>query len=276
MNMKYLFLLFLMMFCACSEEEHESEEVRLKSEVKLTELIPNDSYDVETTQIFKYNGDKISSYTVMQEIKNGELFSHSVNTSVAYSGDVVKMKDDNGNVWSYILDEYGHAVSCSLTEGGGTERRYSFSYSTGTDGNHYLKDINETLDDGNVYSSLNLDYSNDGKIIVSQSVDGSPQKYVMELGIDDGLKNEYSMPDLFLSELYPLSMHLTAYYGGILGDAYDYLCAEMYPEDSPELNEHTSYVYSFDETNILNNCKVVTVSAEMKYIRDIDISIVVN
>lgn len=274
--MKYLFLLFLMMFCACSEEEHESEEVRLKSEVKLTELIPNDSYDVETTQIFKYNGDKISSYTVMQEIKNGELFSHSVNTSVAYSGDVVKMKDDNGNVWSYILDEYGHAVSCSLTVGGGTERRYSFSYSTGTDGKHYLKDINETLDDGNVYSFLNLDYSNNGKIIVSQSVDGSPQKYVMELGIDDGIKNEYSMPDLFLSELYPLSMHLTAYYGGILGDAYDYLCTEMYPEDSPELNEHTSYVYSFDETNTLNNCKVVTVSAGTKYTRDIDISIVVN
>lgn len=61
--------------------------------------------------------------------------------------------------------------------------------------------------------------------------------------------------------------------GGIIGDAYEYLCTDMYPEDSPELNEHTSYSYSLDDDGYLNGCKVTTNSGGIDYVRDITVKI---
>lgn len=262
--------------CACTEEpdgkENEEGQDRECNKIELTEVIPSDSYDVTSVKTFSFDDGGITSYVSSQEISGGQMFSHSVTTSVAYSGSTVTMSDDNGNVMTYTLDADGYAGSCIFEEGGGTERRYSFGYFTGNDGGRYLKNVSETIGE-EVYSSLELDYSVDGRVGVLQTVDGSSQTYIIEFDGSEAVENRAAMPDLFLSELYPLSLHLAAYYGGIIGDAYEYLCTDMYPEDSPELNEHTSYSYSLDTDGYLNGCKMTTNSGGIDYVRDITVNI---
>lgn len=262
--------------CACTDEPdgngNEDGQDRGCSKIELTEVIPSDSYDVTSVKTFSFDDGGITSYVSSQEIAGGQKFSYSLTTSVAYSGSTVTMSDDNGNVMTYTLDADGYAGSCIFEEGGGTERRYSFGYFTGNDGRRYLQNVSETID-GEVYSSLELDYSVDGRVGVEQTVDGSSQTYIIEFDNSEAVENKAAMPDLFLSELYPLSLHLAAYYGGIIGNAYEYLCTDMYPEDSPELNEHTSYSYSLDDDGYLNGCKVTTNSGGSNYVRNIGVNI---
>lgn len=262
--------------CACTDEPdgngNEDGQDRGCSKIELTEVIPSDSYDVTSVKTFSFDDGGITSYVSSQEIAGGQKFSYSLTTSVAYSGSTVTMSDDNGNVMTYTLDADGYAGSCIFEEGGGTERRYSFGYFTGNDGRRYLQNVSETIE-GEVYSSLELDYSVDGRVGVEQTVDGSSQTYIIEFDDSEAVENKAAMPDLFLSELYPLSLHLAAYYGGIIGDAYEYLCTDMYPEDSPELNEHTSYSYSLDDDGYLSGCKVTTNSGGSNYVRNITVNI---
>lgn len=273
---KIIWLAGLAFVCACTDEPdgngNEDGQDRGCIKIELTEVIPSDSYDVTSVMTFSFDDEGITSYVSSQEISGGQMFSHSVTTSVAYSGSTVTMSDDNGNVMIYTLDVDGYAGSCIFEEGGGTERRYSFGYFTGNDGRRYLQNVSETIGE-EVYSSLELDYSIDGRVGVLQTVDGSSQTYIIEFDGSEAVENRAAMPDLFLSELYPLSLHLAAYYGGIIGDAYEYLCTDMYPEDSPELNEHTSYSYSLDTDGYLNGCKMTTNSGGIDYVRDITVNI---
>lgn len=276
---KIIWMAGLAFVCACNEEPdgngNEESQDRGCSKIELTELVssdPYDSYDVTSVKTFSFDDGDITSYVSSQEISGGQMFSHSVTTSVAYSGSTVTMSDDNGNVMTYTLDADGYAGSCIFEEGGGTERRYSFGYFTGNDGVRYLQNVSETIGE-EIYSSLELDYSVDGRVGVLQTVDGSSQTYIIEFDGSEAVENRAAMPDLFLSELYPLSLHLAAYYGGIIGDAYEYLCTDMYPEDSPELNEHTSYSYSLDTDGYLDGCKMTTNSGGIDYVRDIGVEI---
>ena len=273
---KIIWLAGLAFMCACTDEPdgngNEDGQDRGCSKIELTEVIPSDSYDVTSVKTFSFDDEGINSYVSSQEISGGQKFSYSLTTSVAYSGSTVTMSDDNGNVMTYTLDANGYAGSCIFEEGGGTERRYSFGYFTGNDGRRYLQNVSETIE-GEVYSSLELDYSVDGRVGVEQTVDGSSQTYIIEFDNNEAVENKAAMPDMFLSELYPLSLHLAAYYGGIIGNAYEYLCTDMYPEDSPELNEHTSYSYSLDDDGYLSGCKVTTNSGGSNYVRNITVNI---
>lgn len=269
---KIIWLAALAFVCACTDEPYgsgnEGSQDGECGKIELTEVIPSDSYDVTSVKTFSFDDGCISSFVSSQEIAGGQLFSHSVTTTVAYSGSTVTMSDDNGNVMTYTLDVDGYAESCVFEEGGGTERGYSFGYFTGNDGRRYLQNVSETIG-GEVYSSLELDYSVDGRISVAQTVDGSSQTYIIEFDADVAVENRAGLPDLFLSELYPLSLHVAAYYGGIIGCAYEYLCTDMYPENSPELNEHTSYVYSLDNDGYAETCKIITNSGGSNYVRNI-------
>lgn len=277
------FVLLLVLLCTCTNENNERDEDEVKtpveveepefkfSELALSETIPSDSYSVVSVKKFKFDNGNLSSYIAEQKINGGQLFSNTITASVSYSDGTVTISDDNGNIWTYQLDDGGYAVECHLKEGGGTERWYSFSYVVDDDGKYYLKDVSESIDGSYVYSSLSLDYSDDGKVSVEQSVDGEQDTYIIGFDNVKKVKNVSGLPDLFLSELYPLSMHIAALYGGFLGDTYDYFCTDTYPDSSTELNEHTSYDYTTDDNGCLTGCEVVTVSGGKEYIRNISV-----
>lgn len=271
-----VWLLFAALACACAGEQEMQDDDMEACPVKgleLKELIPSDSYSVVSKKTFGFENGLIKSYVASQEIENGNVFSHSIVTEVDYSDGGIMMSDDNDNVWTYITDGSGYAKSCHLEEGGGTVRSYSFSYTMDGDGRTLLAGITESVEDGEEYSSLELDYSVDGRIRVTQNVDGLSEIYIVEFDAVEAVGNDYGLPDLFLSELYPLSMHLVALYGGILGDAYGFLGTAMYPEFSPELQEHTTFEYSSDESGVLNGCKMITVNDGKEYVRNIDIKL---
>lgn len=281
-----IWILFLLVMYGCSEErvnDNSDENTggnknisgKEVSSIELKELIPSDSYDVTSTRTFKFGDDGISYFVAAQEIAGGKLFSSSDTTFVSYTDGGMVVSDRNGNVRTYMMNDFGCAVSCCLQEGGGTERNYYFSYITGEDGFQYLSGITEMLDDGEVYSLLTFDYSEDGKIKVGQTVDGMSETYIVEFDKYVAVENVCGLPDIFLSELYPMSMHLVALYGGVLGNAFEYLCTDMYPENSPELNEHTTYEYSVDEEGIPDYCEIVTVSGGEEYKRNISVKITI-
>lgn len=281
-----IWILFLLVMYGCSEESvkdnsdehtegnknHSGKEV---SSIELKELIPSDSYDVTSTRTFKFGDDGISYFVAAQEIENGKLFSSSDTTFVSYTDGGMVVTDRNGNVRTYMMNDLGCAVSCCLQEGGGTERNYYFSYTADEAGFQYLSGITEKLDGGEVYSQLTLDYSEDGMIKIGQTVDGMSETYIVEFDKSASVENVCELPDIFLSELYPMSMHLVALYGGVLGNAFKYLCTDMYPENSPDLNEHTTYEYSVYGKGIPYYCKIITVSGGEEYVRNISVKITI-
>lgn len=275
MEMRNIVWLLYILLCGCVSEHdlqnEDNETVKLKG-IELKELIPSDSRDVVSIKTFNFDDGILTSYIASQEIDGGNLFKHSIMTGITYSDNEVVMSDDNGNVWTYLTDECGFAKSCLLEEGG-TERLYSFSYTEDCDGRTVLAGVTEAVDGGAIYSSMELDYSEEGVIKVTQRVDGVVDSYILEFDSDVAVANEYALPDLFLSELYPLSMHFAALYGGLLGEAYGFLSTGMYPEYSPDLQEHTYYNYSSDGLGVLNGCEMVTVSGGEEYVRNIDIKL---
>ena len=70
-------------------------------------------------------------------------------------------------------------------------------------------------------------------------------------------------------------MHMVAFYGGFIGDTYRYLCTDMYPASSPELEEHTSYEYSLGDNGELSGCQMVTVSGGEEYVRNISVKLTI-
>lgn len=277
--MKYIvWILFLILAYGCSEEtvdEGKDNQSKKVGSIELKELIPSDSYNVTSTKTFMFSEHGIYYYVSAQEIERGEMFSSSDTTFVSISDRGVEITDSYGNIRTYQLDASGFAVSCRMEEGGGTERNYDFSYIADSEGHKYLSGIVEKTDNGETYSSLTLDYSEEGKVMVEQTVDGAQETYIIEFNKSVAVENTYGLPDFFLSELYPLSMHLVAFYGGFIGDSYRYLCTDMYPASSPELEEHTSYGYSLDEEGKLNGCRMVTVSGGEEYVRNISVKLTI-
>lgn len=274
-----VWMLFVLLAYGCTEEttvdNGRDNQSKIVGSIELKELISSDSYDVTSTQTFMFSDGRISYYVSAQEVEGGKLFSSSDTTFVSVSDQSVRITDSYGNIRTYQLDTSGFAVSCRMEEGGGTERNYDFTYITDSEGHKYLSGVTEKTDNGDTYSSLRLYYSEEGKVRVEQTVDGSQETYIIEFNKSVAVENTYGLPDFFLSELYPLSMHMVAFYGGFIGDTYRYLCTDMYPASSPELEEHTSYEYSLDDDGELSGCRMLTVSGGEEYVRNISVKLTI-
>ena len=270
-----VWMLFVVLAYGCTEEttvdNGRDNQSKIVGSIELKELISSDSYDVTSTKTFMFSDGGISYYVSAQEIEGGELFSSCDTTFVSASDRSVRITDSYGNIRTYQLDTSGFAVSCRMEEGGGTERNYDFTYITDSEGHKFLSEVTEKTDNGEIYSSLRLDYSEEGKVRVEQTVDGLSETYIIEFNKSVAVENTHGLPDLFLSELYPLSMHIVAFYGGFIGDSYRYLCTDMYPASSAELEEHTSYEYSLGDDGELSGCRMVTVSGGEEYVRNISV-----
>lgn len=282
MKQKYLLLLLLLLaVTGCKDdssetpEEVENPEVELPlgyTALEITEVLDNDAQTVTSTQIYTYNETgQLRSCLQRQTTDGVGAILLERNTEVAYDGQTVRIADDAGNVLTYTLDSDGRATACTSETPAGEVRHYTFDYTGLPSEKHYLERLTETLEDAaEPYAEINIDYTRLEAPLVTRVVDGDSQSFVLALPTEGGTVNKAQLPCLFLEELYPLSLHKTALYARLLGDAYDVLLARCEPTDNAESGEFTTYTYDTDEDGWVQNCRVVTENYDCTYLRILD------
>lgn len=253
----------LLLACGLAACSHDNEEPELEnnypktsfSKIELTTVYLNGSDPtVTTTDAFAYKKGRLSDYTLKQTYTAVEPVEMQSTTTVTYSDHQATVTDEYGNVSTYSLNDKGYAISCTRKEGGGNTRTYTFSYLTNTEEKCYLENITEMLDDGAVYATVDIDYANYRALRITTHVDTYDQKYTATTPENKEIKNISEIPCLFFAELYPLSLHTAALYGKLLGEPFNYLIAQIIPDNNTESNETTTYTYNLDERGIVTSC----------------------
>lgn len=261
--LKAAFSLFLVCgMVACNNDNNDEESGSGKfpkisfSKIEFSEVFqgPGDP-PVTTTHTYAYKAGRISSYTTKQTLFVVEPIEMQTTINVSYINRQAIVADEFGNTSTYSLDDNGYAVSCIRKEAGGITRTYTFSYFTNSENKYYLENITEKLDDGKIYATVDIDYSNSKSLQINMHVDTYDQIYTAITPASNEIKNISEIPCLFLAELYPLSMHSTALYGKLLGEPFETLITEIIPNGNSENNETTTYTYKLDRRGIVTSCK---------------------
>lgn len=247
-----LFIILLLaasIFSACKDDE-ETQLIIIPfpdvSQITLSETLSSDGGDVAVKHIYSFTDNKLFSHATIQKFYEQEL-AQEINFS--YSGDKVTFTDNNQNTATYTLGSNGYATQCTYRMANQT-REYRFIYS-----NDYLTQIEENID-GLPYSSLALQYNN-GDL---QTICSNTLKILCEAGND---LNKYQLPCPYLSDAYPLSLHIDAIYARILGKQSNHLIIRTAPENNDK--EWTDYTYELDANNKPTTIKIATTSTGTVY-----------
>lgn len=278
----FIALLFIGGLTACSDNNEGSDipdnpgyPVTHFSKIELKEVKEEPGAPAVTvTQTYDYSAGRLINFTSTQSfVAGGELFKIENATNVVYGDHQAVVTDEINNISTYTLDDNGYAISCVRQEMDGKIRSYTFDYLINTEGKYFLKNITETLDENQPYSSINIDYSSYRTLRITQQVNKSEQTYIAGTSTTNEIANTSEIPYLFLTDLYPLSFHSVAIYGKFLGDAYNTLITNLRPEDNSESNETTTYKYEFDGRGIVTSCNEMTKSYGDDYKRTIKYTI---
>ena len=264
-----LSLLLLGGLTACSDDNNGSDTPESEpstypttsfSKIELKEVIESDAQPVTSTHTYLYNSaGRLAGYTGKQSFTaGGELFEMENTTTVEYKEHQAVITDEAGTVSTYTLNDRGYATNCISQDIAGNTRTYTFSYLTNTEGKYYLENITEKLNDGKEYSSVTIDYSNFRALRIQQKVDTFEYNSTATTPSGDELANTSEIPSLFITEIYPLSMHAAAIYGKILGEPFHTMITKIIPDQNEEGNEITTYTYTLDERGIVTSCKAET------------------
>ena len=241
------------------------------SKIQLSENSPAEAGvpTVTTTQTYLYDRGLLTGSTTVQSYSvQGETMKIENYATVTYDGQQAVVTDNFGNISTYLLNDRGYAVQCTRQEAG-TTRTYTFSYFD-TEGKCYLEHLAESIN-GEPYASIDIDYSNLRALRIVQHTDTYEQAYTA--ASDNGTPNRSEVPALFLTSLYPLSLHTAALYGKLLGEPFEVLTDEIIPDGNTESREVTRYTYSFDGRNLISSCKEVTNSYGTSYTRTVNYTI---
>ncbi|WP_018669166.1 DUF4595 domain-containing protein [Bacteroides gallinarum] len=241
------------------------------SKIQLSENSPAEAGvpTVTTTQTYLYDRGMLTGSTTVQSYSvQGETMKIENYATVTYDGQQAVVTDNFGNVSTYLLNDRGYAVQCTRQEAG-TTRTYTFSYFD-IEGKCYLKHLAESIN-GEPYASIDIDYSNLRALRIVQHTDTYEQAYTA--ASYNGTPNRSEVPALFLTSLYPLSLHTAALYGKLLGEPFEVLTDEIIPDGNTESREVTRYTYSFDGRNLITSCKEVTNSYGTSYTRTVNYTI---
>ena len=275
----FIALLFIGGLTACSDNNEGSDipdnpgyPVTHFSKIELKEVKEEPGAPAVTvTQTYDYSAGRLINFTSTQSfVAGGELFKIENATNVVYGDHQAVVTDEINNISTYTLDDNGYAISCVRQEMDGKIRSYTFDYLINTEGKYFLKNITETLDGNQPYSSINIDYSSYRTLRITQQVDKSEQTYIASTSTGNEIANTSEIPYLFLTDLYPLSFHSVAIYGKFLGDAYNTLITDLRPEDNSGSNETTTYTYRFDKKDVDISCSELTKSYGTDYARTVD------
>lgn len=268
-----VFILFAILatLTACENGNDSADYPAACSKIQLSEERPYEAGvpTVTTLQTFLFSQGRLTDYTTEQSYSvQGERMSMENAASVTYGERQAVVADECGNVSTYLLDDRGYAISCTRQETV-TTRTYSFSYFTTPEGNCYLEKITERINN-EAYASIEIDYSNDRELRIIHQVDAHTTAYTATTSANDRAGNGTEVPSLFLSELYPLSLHTAACYGKLLGEPFPLPIERIVPDGNAESKEVTEYIYTFDKRNALTSCKEVTNSYGTNYVRTVN------
>ena len=261
-------LLLLGGLAACSDDNNGSDTPESEpstypttpfSKIELKEVIESDAQPVTATHTYLYNSaGRLTGYTGKQSFTAGdELFEIENTTTVEYKDHQAVITDEAGTVSTYTLNDKGYATTCTSQDMAGNTRTYTFSYLINTEDKYYLENITEKLDDGKEYSFITIDYSNFRALRIQQKVDTFEHNSTATTPSDNEIANISEIPSLFITDMYPLSMHAVAIYGKILGEPANYLITQLIPDSNGESEETTTYTYTLDNRGIVTSCHAV-------------------
>ena len=241
-------LLLLGGLAACSDDNNGNDTPEPEpstypttpfSKIELKEVIESDAQPVTATHTYLYNSaGRLTSYTGKQSFTAGdELFEIENTTTVEYKDHQAVITDEAGTVSTYTLNDKGYATTCTSQDMAGNTRTYTFSYLINTEDKYYLENITEKLDDGKEYSFITIDYSNFRALRIQQKVDTFEHNSTATTPSGNEIANISEIPSLFITDMYPLSMHAVAIYGKILGEPANYLITQLIPDSNGESEE---------------------------------------
>lgn len=260
MKMKQIiFLVFIYCTFVACEDDHNEKETNVEipdlpelSYLKLEELITGDATPVEKRDEYFFTNKKLAKHLTTQQFGQDPIYNE---VNLSYAGNRVTIADDAGNSSVYTLNEGGRATQCVRTEVGGTIRNYTFGYSD--DGN-YLIALKEEIN-GKTYSEVSIDKETSGSSIMSVNIDGFQNQYRLTPG---SVTNNAQIPELHLTEVYPLSLHADAMYAHILGQNPSLLIDRISPVGE---DETTYYVYTTENDGCLVSCEETIISQRVTY-----------
>lgn len=253
LNCLLLSILLAFMLSACKEDE---KELRIQC-LTITETSGSGSEKVTAVQQFNFTDGKLMQHVTTQtytDLLNQGKYTQTVSTSVSYEPGKVIITDDTGTISTYLLNDYGYAASCTRNEPAGNVRTYQFSYSPAEDG--ILAGIQESIN-GSPYSEILLTAPSTGTVHIIEKLNHYNGTFVATVNDDyPGISNVQSrLPWLYLTERYPLSLHVEAYYAHILGEPLSTLPGYLSIEGSDEI---TTFSYQTDSNNYVTSCSIRT------------------
>lgn len=266
-----LSVLLCLMLSACKEDEKED---RIKC-LTITEITGFGPEKVTTVQQFNYTDGKLIQHVTTQtytDLLNQGKYTHTVSTSLAYEPGKVIITDDTGIVSTYLLNDYGYAASCTRKEPGGNVRTYLFNYSPAEDG--ILAGIKEDINE-NPYSEISITAISSDIMRITEKSNNYQGTFTTTVNdLYPGISNAKSrLPYLFLTERYPLSLHVEAYYAHILGEPLSTLPGYQSIEDSDEI---TTYSYKSDSNGYVTSCAMQTNNSNGSWSRYVEYSYIME
>ena len=245
----------ILLWSACSDDD--AGPVRSTTpyqRITLTEVItPTDAQTVNWSQEFRFVNGQIAGCSTTQRFgSDEEMCSITLQESASITDAQAVVIDDEGTTTTYLLDDYGMATEAIRHEAGGDSRTYRFGYTT--HGRHRcLASIEEYLAD-TLFAQLTFteEASTNERLHLTQQIGSYHQTFLLTLQIPQQAAEEASpVPPLYVSELYPLTLHTTALYGKWLGEAWPWVTAAASTEGTSGLR---TYSYTFTATGQLATC----------------------
>lgn len=246
----YYFLAICLCLTAC-EKEDENNSVKTNS-LTITETTGLGSEKVTIEQQFIYQNGALTKRITTQtytDLLQVEQYTLIQTTLLTYDTHKVTVTDESGNISIYDLNDEGVAVSCTRNEPTGYVRTYAFSYSAPQNG--MLSGIKETIN-GKVCSEITLLHAEDNSIIhIIEKTDDFQNSYAATTNDNNpGILNTGNLPWPFLTERYPLSFHIDAFYAHILGTPFKTLPGQLDVDNS---NEVISYSYATNKDGYITS-----------------------
>ena len=238
----------------------------------IEEVIPSDDIKMTSTQTFECSAGKLTNYTGKQTYERFE-FELTNHSSIVYKDNEAILTDASQTVSTYTLNPYGYATRCIRQEAGGDKRTYTFSYIIDPQDKHYLQEINEMLSDEKIFSHLTIERDKNYSISsIRQEINDQVSTYQFTTDESKETENTSEIPHPFLVEIHPLSMHLEALYGKLLGEPCPYMKRQVIPGE----NEHVTFDFSLNKEAWFTSCKITTTRNTQKYTRNISYSFISN
>lgn len=287
-NVRYYLLLLSILFVTCSDEDttfdvHDTPEEPAQiyrplltyNTLQTTETMDSDAQPVTRKELFTCNDGLLIKHQIEQTYTAVEPIIMTHATDITYQNKQIVITDSYNNITTYQLNEEGYAESCTRKEGANDIRLYHFDY-TIIDNQTYLSLIEEFLstDESNTpYSYISIDYQESDTLNITQLVNGFELSFTASINKDRIMENLAAIPCPTIAELHPLSMHTTALYGQIIGNTYPLLIQQIEPENNEKSQEKTTYQYVHNETGVLTDCYIKTISYGKTYNRKISYQI---